>query len=100
MDICAVLEERSEVVFEQLNTNILNFGSSEQASHDRQYLESIYRKPEDIPLIIAPTEDGWKEAYLNRKITDGEATILITSKNAKATLKKDIKILTNKSPKI
>ena len=99
LDICAVLEERSEIVFEQLKTNILNFGSSEQASHDRQYLESIYRKPEDIPLIIAPTEDGWKEAYLNRKITDGEATILITSKNAKATLKKDIKILTRPNSK-
>ncbi len=56
-------------------------------------MKSLYSKIQDIPLIITPTENGWREAHLNRKIQAGEANLLVTSKNAKHTLNLDIKIL-------
>lgn len=94
LNVCAVLEEKQGVVYDRMKNIILNkMGNSAPASRAQQDLESIYSKPEDIPLIITPTEDGWMPAYLNRRIMDGEATLLITSKNAKFALELDIKIL-------
>lgn len=93
LDVCAVLEDKQEEVYRRMQNSIAKLGNSGPANRAKQNLESIYTKAEDIPLIIAPTEDGWMPSYLNRIMTDGEATLLVTSKNAKFTLKLDIKIL-------
>jgi hypothetical protein len=47
---------------------------------------------EDIPIIIAPTEDGWLSAKSNRRIDPGDATVIVNAKNARP-YRLDIKIL-------
>jgi hypothetical protein len=94
LDVCAVLEDNQKEVYLSIQNIISNkLGDSGQANRAKKELKTIYSKPEDIPLIIAPTEDGWMPAYLNRIVKEGEATLLVTSKTARFTLKIDIKIL-------
>lgn len=46
-------------------------------------LLTAYRTAEDIPLIIAPVEDGWLyPPAKNRLINSGNARVMISSKNA------------------
>lgn len=93
LDVCAILEETPQSIYDQLQTNIAKFGNDGQGVRATYLVKSLYSKIQDIPLIITPTENGWMEAHLNRKIQAGEATLLVTSKNAKHTLNLDIKIL-------
>jgi hypothetical protein len=56
-----------------------------------------YPKPEDIPKLIAPTEEGWQEVYKNRKISPPsplpiDVMLIVTSKNAKP-LKQKLRLL-------
>jgi len=93
LDICAFLKETPEYIYEQLRKKISDFGDDEPSAGARALIESIYKQVEDIPIIIAPTEKGWVEAYQNRILQPGEAILLVTSKNSKRKLKLDIKIL-------
>ena len=93
LDICAVLEHNQKEVYLLIQNIISKLGDSGPANIAKKDLKAIYKTPEDIPLIIAPTEEGWMPAYLNRIMTDGDATLLVTSKTAKFTLKVEIKIL-------
>ncbi len=93
LDVCAILEDNQKEVYLLIQNIISKLGNSGPANRAKNDLKTIYRKPEDIPFIIAPTEEGWMPAYLNRIMNDGEATLLVTSKTAKFSLKIDIKIL-------
>lgn len=43
----------------------------------------VYKSADDIPLIIAPTEEGWlSPPHQNRKMKPGNAQLKITAKNA------------------
>jgi hypothetical protein len=93
LDVCAILEEAPQSIYDQLQTNIAKFGNDGPGTRATSLVKSLYSKLQDIPLIITPTETGWMEAHLNRKIHAGDATLLVTSKSAKQTLKLDIRIL-------
>ena len=94
LDVCAILAEEPQLVFNRLEEIILQrFGSGIPGSEARTYVRSIYDTAGDIPIIIAPTENGWMDAHLNRRIQSGDATLLVTSKNARRTLRQDIRIL-------
>jgi|SRR5919204_6808903 hypothetical protein len=58
----------------------------------RDDIKAIYKSQEDIPLIIAPTENGWLAPHDNRKLKPGPATIIVTAKNAEP-IEEDITIL-------
>ena len=49
----------------------------------RQKRPSKILSHEDIPIIIAPTENGWLSAKSNRPIEPGEATVIVNAKNAR-----------------
>jgi hypothetical protein len=94
LDVCAILDGDTKEVFTQLNNHIESkFGSGPEGSVAKARINAIYKKHEDILRIIAPTESGWQPVHLNRKLDPGPATILVTSKNARPTLKQEITIL-------
>ena len=66
---CARLVDNQEAVFKSLQDLTSKFGDSGAAKQARHYIDSIYKSKEDIPIMIAPTEDGWLTVNLNRKIT-------------------------------
>jgi hypothetical protein len=43
--------------------------------------QKICQNHNDIPIIIAPTENGWLPAKFNRRINPGPSTFIITAKN-------------------
>jgi hypothetical protein len=94
LDVCAILDVEPQLVYDRLDEHVSQrFGSRRPGSEARAYVKAIYNRSADIPVIIAPIENGWMDAHLNRRIQPGDATFLITSKNAKKTLKQDIRIL-------
>jgi hypothetical protein len=94
LDVCAILDGDTKDVFTQLNRLIESkFGSGPEGLVAKARVKAIYKKHEDILRIIAPTENGWQPVHLNRRIEPGPATILVTAKNARPTLKQEITIL-------
>jgi hypothetical protein len=96
LDVCAVLLGDAKEIFDRLNQHIESkFGTGPEGSEARSYVKSNYRTYEDIPVIIVPTENGWHEyaANLNRKIIPCPATIIVTGKNTRPSLKQNITIL-------
>jgi hypothetical protein len=94
LEVCAILDGDTKDIFTQLNNHIgSKFGSGPEGSVAKARVKAIYKKHEDIPRIISPTENGWQPVHLNRGINPGPATILVTAKNAKPTLKQEITIL-------
>jgi hypothetical protein len=95
LDVCAVLERNPEEVFADLKMFVSKFGDEKDrgSPEARAYVNNIYRTSKDIPVIIAPTEEGWQPAHLNRKINPCNATIIVTAKNVTQSLKQNIRIL-------
>jgi hypothetical protein len=95
LDVCAILDGDTKEVFTQLNNHIeTKFGSGSEGSVAKARVKVIYKSHEDILRIIAPPENGWQPVHLNRRIDPGaRATILVTAKNARPTLKREITIL-------
>jgi hypothetical protein len=69
----------------------INVKDSERLDFCAYYVEGLSEyspasglPPKEVPKRISPTEDGWKEQFKNRDITNlTECKILITSDNAK-----------------
>jgi hypothetical protein len=95
LDTCAVLNETPEQVYQRIEEVITQrFGiGGRPGAEAAAFVREIYGGPEDIPIIISPTENGWKDAHLNRRIPAGNATLLITSKNGRGTVRQNIRIL-------
>lgn len=95
LEVCAVLCGEASEIFKQLEKRIELFGGGKNGGAEaRKYIQNMYQTYEDIPVIIAPTENGWQPAKFNRKIEPGlPATVIVTAKNARPSLKLDIKIL-------
>jgi hypothetical protein len=97
LDVCAVLGSETKDVFDQLQKKIESFGNGKEGSVAKAILNEIYKSQDDVKSIIAPTENGWQTpVHRNRPIRSGHATIVVTSKNAKPTLKQEITILEKK----
>jgi hypothetical protein len=95
LDTLAILNEPPEQVYRRIEEVITQgFGiGGPPGSEAAAFVRKIYSRPEDIPVIISPTENGWKDAHLNRRTPAGDATLLITSKNDRGTVRQDIRIL-------
>ncbi|MGA9154281.1 MAG: hypothetical protein WBZ36_27175 [Candidatus Nitrosopolaris sp.] len=95
VELALYLYLNPEEVFAELEMFVSKFGDEKNrgSPEARGYVKNIYRTSKDIPVIIAPTEDGWQPAHLNREINPGNATIIVTAKNVKQSLKQNIRIL-------
>jgi hypothetical protein len=95
LDVCAVLWGNAEEIFRRLNEHIdTKFGDGRNGGTEaKKYVRNIYQNHNDIPIIIAPTENGWLPAKDNRRINPGPSTIIVTAKNNRPSLKLDITIL-------
>jgi hypothetical protein len=90
----AILNETPEQVYQRIEEVVTQtFGMGRPGSEATAFVRKIYGRPQEIPIIIAPTENGWKDAHLNRRLTAGNATLLVTSKNGRGTVTQDIGIL-------
>jgi hypothetical protein len=99
LDICAVLNGDPELIFNNLYNKVeKELGNGAEANTVKNYVEKNYKNYNDIPAVIAPTENGWLPVNLNRRLVPGIATIVVTAENVKPSLKEDIVILN--SPKI
>lgn len=99
LDICAVLNEDPELIFNNLYNKVeKELGNGAEANTVKNYVEKNYKNYNDITAVIAPTENGWLPVNLNRRLVPGIATIVVTAENVKPSLKEDIVILN--SPKI
>jgi hypothetical protein len=94
LDVCAVIAEDSKKAFERAQTSMKNeFGSSGDVMRTKKEIGEVYKTHEDIPSLISPTENGWStDLKQNRKISPGNATVVVTAKNMKPSLKHDITI--------
>lgn len=104
LDVCAILIGDRSIVFDELWNRLTKLKNHARSTNQTEWqlpglkmedqIRGIYKSAEDIPIIIAPTEDGWKSPpYVNRQITHGLVEIMVTSQNAKSTLSKSAKIL-------
>lgn len=94
LDICAMLCGDAKDIHDRLKKRIELFGDEKNGGAEaRKIISNLYQTYEDIPVLIAPTENGWQPAKSNRRIHPGNATIIVTAKNTKPSLRLDIKIL-------
>jgi hypothetical protein len=95
LDTVAILSETPEQVYQRIEGAIAQRFAigGRPGAEAAAFVREIYSRPEDIPVIISPTENGWKDAHLNRPIPTGNATLLITSKNGRGTVRQGIRIL-------
>jgi hypothetical protein len=91
LDVCAVLNGDVKEVYQQLNI-LRNLVIQKMEEHKQKRPSKIFMSHEDIPIIIAPTENGWLSAKSNRSIEPGDATVIVNAKNARP-YRLNIKIL-------
>jgi hypothetical protein len=79
LDTCAILNETPEQVHQRIERVITQtFGvGGRPGAEAAAFVRRIYNRPEDIPVIISPTENGWRDAHLNRPIAAGSSSSYI-----------------------
>ena len=104
LDVLASLEGDPAEIFNQLKQMITQIEEKHNSTNQAEYkepgkelttsLRADYPSVSEIPLVILPTEDGWKSnPRLNRPAPIGDSQLVITSQNGRSEAVEQIRIL-------
>jgi hypothetical protein len=104
VEVCAYLNSNQDEMYNELNDILQQIEkvakSTNETGNKRPGLELVetlrqqYSSAENIPYIISPNENGWKDnPKENRPVPVGPAAIIITAKNGKSEVMQKITII-------